>query len=212
MLSLLFQILDNDEHSSLLHSIFKLGTIVSLIALTLWFVICVIRYNKKLKQVKARIIPHSIKNYYSVDESVQLFDNDICNELVLSQNYIDLANAASEPSLKEFYLIESLHYYFKSIRVFNVICNSNPLEDLFTTESGVGKKINIIRLQNYLELIRCIKIDDSKLDSDTKKHIKEYRDSYNVIKEAFDQTLILLKKQYSTIQRISSLSDIIKII
>lgn len=212
MLSLLFQILDNDEHSPLLQLIFKWGTIVSLIALALWFVICVIRYNKKLKQIKSRIVPHSVKNYYSIDESVQLFDNDICNELVLSQNYIELANIATEPPLKEFYLIESLHYYFKSIRVFNVICNSNALEDLFTTESGIGKKINIIRLQNYLELIKCIKIDISNLDSDIISHIKEYRDSYNVVKESFDQTLILLKNKYPTIQRISSLSDIIQII
>ncbi len=36
--------------------------------------------------------------------------------------------------------------------------------------------------------------------------------SYNVVKESFNQTLILLKNKYPTIQRISSLSDIIQII
>lgn len=213
MLSLLFQILDKGQNPQVLQLIFKWGTIISLILLVAWFIICIIRYNKKLKQIKTRIVPHSVKNYYSIDESVQLFDNDICNELVLSKSYIDLAMTASDPSLKEFYLIESLHYYFKSIRVFNVICNSNDLEDLFTTQSGIGKKINIIRLQNYLELIKCVKIDDSKLDADTIQHIKEYHNSYDIVKESFNQTLTLLKNKYSEIQRINTLpNDMVQVI
>ena len=211
MLSLLFQILDNDKYLPKLQMVFKWGTVISLSVLALWFGICVIRYNKKLKQIKARIVPHTTKNYLSIDESVQLFDNDVCNELVLSKSYIDLAITATEPSLKEFYLIESLHYYFKSIRVFSIICNSNAPKLLFTTESGIGKKINILRLQNYLDLVKCIRIDASHFDSDTINHIKEYRTSYDVVIESFNQTLILLKREYTTIQRISGLSDIIQI-
>lgn len=207
MFSLVFQILDSDKYSSCLQKIFNIGTIASLIGLACWFLFCVIRYSKKIKKIKSRIIPHSIEDYYSIDESVRLFDNDICNELILSKSYIDLAMSVAEPYLKEFYLIESLHYYYKSIRVFSVVCNSNKLDDLFTTRSGVEKKINILRLQNYLELVKCVKIDESKFDVVTVQHIKEYSDSYNKVKESFNQTLALLKDKFSMIQRINDLNN-----
>lgn len=207
ILSLAFQLLENDNGSEKVQMLVYWGTTISIVGLAVWFLVCAIRYNKKIKGIKTRIIPHSSKDNYSIMERVELFDNDICNDLVLSKNYIDLAMEVSEPSLKEFYLIESMHYYFKSIRIFNIICNLNELNDLFTTESGVGKKINILRLQNYLELVKCIRIDESKFDTITIQRAKEYRTSYDLISESFKQTLMNIKNKYSTMQRIANLEN-----
>lgn len=204
MFSLLCQLLDNEETLPILATILKWGTIISIAGLIIWFLICIIKYNKRIKKIKSRIIPHSIKNSYTLDESVQLFDNDICNELVLSKNYIELAYGTTDSALAEFYVIEAIHYYFKSIRMFNIICNSNSLTELFSSESGNSKNINMIRLVNYIKLVNSTLIDKSKfICSIDFTGIDNYNASYQIVKEAFITTANNLKESYADIPQLN---------
>lgn len=206
----LFCELFNTNNSPTLQVVLKCGTILSLLGLLVWFAICIIRYNKRIKKIKSRLIPHSSKNFYTIDESVQLFDNDICNELILSSNYITLADATKDESLKKFYYIEAIHYYFKSIRGFNSICvsASKNLDELFSNESGCARKINTLRLKNYLELVGSIRLNPSAISDTISEDIDEYYNSHSVVRNAFSQTLSSLKAKYPNIKYSSE--DIIK--
>ena len=93
------------------------------------------------------------------EECIQLFDNDICNELVLSKSYLKNAINESDDDLIEFYLIEAVHYFYKSIKSFCDICNSNDLTEIFSSDkTEATKKINIIRLENYYHMLNSTKI------------------------------------------------------
>lgn len=200
----------NTDNSPVLEIVLKCSTIVSLVGLLGWFLFCVIKYNKKLKKLKHRIVPHKI-NFYSIDESVELFDNDICNGMILSKSYISLAEATPDASLKKFYFIEAIHYYFKSIREFNNICSSTSekFDALFANTSGVDRKINILRLTNYLELIKSVEINRTNLDEPLIKDITYYFDSYSTVVQTFSTILPLLTKKYSELKDFST--EIIKL-
>ena len=202
--SLFCQFVDADN-SPTLQIILQYSTVFSIVGLLGWFLFCIIRYNKKIKNIKNRIIPHSTKKSYSIDESVQLFDNDICNELILSKNYISLANSTTDEALKKFYFIEAIHYYFKSIRDFNNICTSasENFDELFCDKSGLARKINLYRLANYLELIKSVKIDRTDLSENLINDINNYFDSYSVVTQAFINTLSALTKKYSNLKYLS---------
>ncbi len=104
--------------SEIIHAICMYGTIISLVGLVIWIGFCVWKYNKAVQKFKSRVIPHTIKGKYSLDESVHYFDNDVCNDLILAKHYISLSLHESDAAGKEFYYIESLHHYYKSIRRF----------------------------------------------------------------------------------------------
>lgn len=180
------------------------GTVISLVGLVIWIGFCIWKYNKIVQKFKSRIIPHTIKGKYSIDESVHYFDNDVCNDLILSKHYIALASNELDSAGKEFYLIESLHYYYKSIRRFNIICKSHDpsaLSKLFTSNrAGTDKYIDIIRLINYLALIKSIKIPvNSQDDLSIYKRVLDYNNSFSLIVSTFNSTYATLQAQLSPI-------------
>ncbi len=184
------------------------GTVISLVGLVIWIVFCIWKYNKIVQKFKSRVIPHTINGKYSIDESVHYFDNDVCNDLILSKHYIALALNESDLAGKEFYLIEALHYYYKSIRRFNIICKShdaNVLSKLFTSNrAGTDKYIDLVRLINYLALIKSIKIpinpkDNSPDDLLIYKRVLDYNNSFSLIVSTFNSTYATLQAQLSPI-------------
>lgn len=186
------------------------GTVISLIGLVIWIGFCIWKYNKIVQKFKSRIIPHTINGKYSIEESVHYFDNDVCNDLILSKHYIALALNESDSAGKEFYLIEALHYYYKSIRRFNIICKSHDpsaLNKLFTSNrAGTDKCIDLVRLINYLALIKSIKIpvntkDDLLTEDDLLiyKRVLDYNNSFRLIVSTFDSTYATLQDQLSPI-------------
>lgn len=188
------------------------GTILSLFALVIWIFVCIWKYNKLVQKLKGRIVPHTIKGHYSMDESVHYFDNDICNDLILSKYYISLATNELDSAGKEFYFIEALHYYYKSIRIFSIICQScktNTLNVLFTSNrAGTDKRIDVVRLINYLALIKSIKIPvDSKCDLSIYKEVLEYNKSFDLIVSNFNSTYATLKKQLTAVAEFAQKND-----
>lgn len=198
MLSLLCQILDNTKHHHILTVVFTIASIISAVGLLGWLLFCAVKYSKRVARMKERLVPHSIKDSISVVESVKLFDNDVCNNLVLSRNYIELAKCETEDPLIEFYLIESVHYYFTSIRLLNKIILANDFDKLFAKDSGVEKRINLLRLKNYLTLLGAITINKDQIKPGFNyDNINLICDSYLAIRESFGNTLRIIK-EYSS--------------
>lgn len=205
------------NNPQIIHTICSLGTILSLIGLATWVIHCIWKYNTAMQKFKKRVIPHTIKGTYTIDESVHYFDNDVCNDLILSKHYISLASCEQDPAGKEFYLIESLHYYYKSIRIFNIICNSHKsehLQNLFVcNHAGTDKRIDIVRLINYLALIKSIKIPfDPNANLSTYQGVIAYNESFSLIVSTFNSTYTTLKEQFPTVSRFArSNPDLIQI-
>ena len=190
--------------SGIVHAICMYGTIISLIGLVIWVGFCVWKYNKAVQKFKSRVIPHTIKGKYSLDESVHYFDNDVCNDLILAKHYISLSSHEPDAAGKEFYFIEALHYYYKSIRRFNIICKSHDpadLQKLFTSNrAGTDKRIDIIRLMNYLALIKSIKIPVNPNDDlSIHKGVLDYNASFSLIVSTFNSTYSTLQAQFPLI-------------
>lgn len=190
--------------SGIVHAICMYGTIISLIGLVIWIGFCVWKYNKAVQKFKSRVIPHTIKGKYSLDESVHYFDNDVCNDLILAKHYISLSSQEPDAAGKEFYLIEALHYYYKSIRRFNIICKSHDsadLQKLFTSNrAGTDKRIDIVRLMNYLALIKSIKIPVSSDDDlSIYRGVFDYNASFSLIVSTFNSTYSILQAQFPLI-------------
>lgn len=194
------------NNSGIIQTICSWGTIISLIGLAIWLIHCIWKYNKAVQRFKKRIIPHTIRGTYTIDESVHYFDNDVCNDLILSKHYISLASNTNNPAEKEFYLIEALHYYYKSIRIFNIICNSHNSEDLQNLfvchHAGTDKRIDIARLINYLALIKSIRIPiDSNTELSIYKGVLDYNESFGLIASTLNSTYTTLQEQFSMISQ-----------
>ena len=171
-----------------------------------WIVFCIWKYNKVIQKMKMRIIPHTIKNRYSYNESIYYFDNDVCNNIILSKNYIALSLNETEISSKEFYLIEAIHYYYKSIYIFNIICfsrNSSELQRLFSSGNiETAKHIDTMRLINYLSLIKSIKIPfDSSNNFSMYDNIYKYNSSFELIVSTFNSAYCKLQEQLPIIEQ-----------
>ena len=105
---------------------------------------------------------------------------------------------------KEFYFIEALHYYYKSIRRFNIICKSHDstdLQKLFTSNrAGTDKRIDIVRLINYLALIKSIRIPVNPNDDlAIHKGVLDYNASFGLIVSTFNSTYSTLQAQFPSI-------------
>lgn len=192
--------------AGIVHAICLYGTILSLIGLVIWIGFCIWKYNRAVQKFKSRVIPHTIKGKYSLDESVHYFDNDVCNDLILAKHYISLSVNETDAAAKEFYFIEALHYYYKSIRRFNIICKSHDnagLNKLFTSNrAGTDKCIDIVRLINYLSLIKSIKIPvDSTDDLAIHKGVLDYNASFSLIVSTFSSTYSTLQAQFPIINQ-----------
>ncbi len=192
--------------SEIIHAICMYGTIISLVGLVIWIGFCVWKYNKAVQKFKSRVIPHTIKGKYSLDESVHYFDNDVCNDLILAKHYISLSLHESDAAGKEFYYIESLHHYYKSIRRFNIICKSHDptdLQKLFTSNrAGTDKRIDIVRLTNYLALIKSIRIPvNPKDDLSIYRGVLDYNASFDLIVSTFYSAYSTLQAQFPLISQ-----------
>ncbi len=191
---------------------------ISILGLVIWIGVCIWKYNKAIQKFKSRIIPHTIKNKYSFDESVFYFDNDICNDLILSKHYITLSLNEPDSASKEFYLIEALHYYYKSIRRFNIVCHSHSdseLQILFSSDRAeTDKYIEIVRLTNYLTLIKSAIIPlDPSIDHSIYDSILKYNDSFSIIVSTFNTAYSKLQTQLTEIHRFAeSNNDLIQIV
>lgn len=180
------------------------GAIISLFGLIIWILICIWKYNRVVQKFKSRIIPHTINGKYSIDESVHYFDNDVCNDLILSKHYISLALNELDSAGKEFYLIEALHYYYKSIRIFNIICKSHTPSTLSTlfapNRAGTDKCIDLVRLTNYLSLIKSITIPVNLNDDfSIYERVLDYNNSFTLIVSTFKSTYATLQAQLPSI-------------
>ena len=198
--------------SEIIHAICMYGTIFSLIGLAIWIVFCVWKYNKAVQKFKSRVIPHTIKGKYTFDESVHYFDNDVCNDLILAKHYISLSSHEPDAACKEFYLIETLHYYYKSIRRFNIICKSHDpveLQKLFTSNrAGTDRYIDIVRLVNYLALIKSIKIPFNPNDDlSVYKGVLDYNASFSLVVSTFNSTYVTLQAQFPIIEQFAQKND-----
>lgn len=194
----------NNGSSWIIQTICTYGAIISLVGLFVWIFVCIWKYSKAVKKYKQRIIPHTIKGTYSIDESVHYFDNDVCNDLILSKHYISLAESEEELAAKEFYYIEALHYFYKSIRIFCIICKSHEdsaLRQLFTTRcADTDKRIDIVRLVNYLSLIKSITIRGAhQTDTILLKEIVNYDNSFSAVRDTFTDEYARLKKLFSSV-------------
>lgn len=194
--------------SNVVYTICTYGAVISLVGFVLWAGFCIWKYNKAVQKFKRRVIPHTIKGTYSIDESVHYFDNDVCNDLILSKYYISLSMSEMDVAVKDFYFIESLHYYYKSIRRFCIICKSHndaDLQKLFTSNrAGADKRIDIIRLLNYLTLIKSIRIPvNSKDDPSIYEIVLNYNASFELIVSTFASTYLTLQEQFPLISQFS---------
>lgn len=185
------------------------ATIISLIGLVIWVIHCIWKYNKAVQKFKKRIIPHTIKGKYSIEESVHYFDNDVCNDLILSKHYLSLASSEENNAAKEFYLIEALHYYYKSIRIFNIICNSHATKDLqqlfVCNHSGTDKRIDVVRLINYLALIKSISIVvNSNDDPSIYQGALDYNESFSLIVSNLNSTYTTLQNHFPTVSQFAT--------
>lgn len=206
------QAIETVSNSQIIQTICSLGTIISLIGFAAWIIHCIWKYNKAVQKLKKRVIPHTIKGTYSIDESVHYFDNDVCNDLILSKHYISLASSEKDPAGKEFYLIEALHYYYKSIRIFNIICNSHKAEDLqklfICNHAGTDKRIDIVRLVNYLALIKSIKIPvDSNANLSIYQAVIDYNKSFGLIVSTLNATYTTLQEQFPTVSQFAQANE-----
>ena len=193
--------------SKIIYSICACGAILCIVGLIVWTIYCIWKYNKTVQKFKRRTVPHTIKGTYSIDESVHYFDNDVCNDLILSKNYILLALQEKDAASKVFYIIEALHYYYKSIRIFTIICNSFApcdLQKLFVSNHpGTDKQIDIVRLINYLALIKSIKIPvDKNEDSSIYTEILDYNASFGLIISTFNTVCHTLTQQFPAVSQI----------
>lgn len=193
---------------NIIQTVCTYGVIISMVGLLCWIIYCIWKYNKAVQRFKNRVIPHTIKGYYSIEECVHYFDNDVCNDLILSKHYIELAKSAPDSASIEFYFIEALHYYYKSIRIFTIICNShepNQLTALFkSNRAGTDKCIDIVRLVNYLSLISSIQIPAAEYDPSLKDEILEYNTSFGLIVTTFDSIYHKLQGVLSPVSQFAS--------
>ena len=202
LVSLECQILAENGQTEKMRTILNLGTLAFFAFLFVWLIICIIRYALKFREIqkiKKRLIPHNPFKEMTPEECIQLFDNDICNELVLAKSYLKNAINESDDDLIEFYLIEAVHYYYKSIKSFCDICNSNDLMEIFSSDSTEAtKKINIIRLENYYHMLDSTKIIRGQLKQGFDfSRVDSYVQSFEYIKMNYSKTWGLVCKTFT---------------
>lgn len=202
LLSLACQIWVENGQTEKMQKFLNFCTIIFFAFLLVWLIICIIRYALKFQRVqkiKKRVIPHNSFKKMTSEECIQLFDNDICNELVLSKSYLKNAINESDDDLIEFYLIEAVHYFYKSIKSFCDICNSNDLREIFSSDSvEATKKINIIRLENYYHMLNSTKIIRAALKSGFDfSRVDNYVKSFDYIRMNYLKTWELISRTFT---------------
>ncbi len=216
LLSLACQIWSENGQKEKVQKVLNFGTIFFFIFLLVWLIICVFRYAlkfKRIQNIKKRVIPHNPFIKMTSEECIQLFDNDICNELVLSKSYLKNAINESDDDLIEFYLIEAVHYFYKSIKSFCDICNSNELTEIFSYDkTEATKKINIIRLENYYYMLNSTKIIRGQIKNGFDfSRVEAYVNSFECIRMNCLKTWELVNRSFTEFNSLlsSNVADIL---
>lgn len=204
LLSLACQIWAENGQTDKMQIVLDYCTLVFFVFLLVWLMVCIFRYAlkfKKIQMIKKRVIPHNPFRKLTSEECIQLFDNDICNELVLSKSYIKNAINENDDDLIEFYLIEAVHYYYKSIKSFCDICNSNDLKEMFSSDKAdATKKINIIRLENYYHMLNFTKIIRGQIKNGFDfSRVETYVRSFECIKTNWLKSWELIENTFTTL-------------
>lgn len=140
------------------------------------FVVCIVTVIPFFGDIKRFLTRGDTPKTQDIMDEVNLFDNDIIYNIMLSNSYYDLYKTSAEASYeKNFYISESKYYIRKVLHQLSTIRSHALCENITDCGFGIKKRVLKERVITTIKFVRNLVLDmkDTELEKETNEKIND---------------------------------------